>query len=107
MQASFSLDVTPSGPAQLTIEGMDSEDAAKTEIAIEVNGTQIYVGPDPLPNDDLPLETGTWAQHSFSIDAKLLRVGRNTITIRNRSPGAFGLPPFFMLDYAIVAFLPM
>jgi hypothetical protein len=69
-----------------------------------VNGQQIFAGPDPLPNDDLPLESGTWATLAFDLDASLLRAGQNTISIRNRSPGPFGLPPFFMLDYATISF---
>lgn len=102
MQATFALDGPPAGPAQLIVEGMDSEDEAKTVITIAVNGAEIYAGPNPLPNDDLPLESGTWSAHAFDIDPTLLGAGANTITIRNQSPGPFGRPPFFMLDYADV-----
>jgi hypothetical protein len=65
-----------------------------------VNGTEIYNGPNPLPDDDLPLETGTWASHTWSFDSALLRPGSNQITISNLASGTFGGPPFFMLDYA-------
>jgi len=34
----------------------------------------------------------------------LLRPGNNQISIANLAPGAFNLPPFFMLDYADVGY---
>ncbi len=106
MQASFDLPRGGQGEGQLAIEGMDDENPARTEIEISINGTQVFGGPNPLPDDDLPLESGTWATQVFAFDASLLVAGQNTITIRNRSPGAFGRPPFFMLDYADLSFTP-
>ncbi len=102
MQATFALDVQPVGEATLAIEGMDSEGRAKTPISISVNGSEIYNGPNPLPDDEYPFQVGTWATVTWSFDARLLRPGQNTIAIRNLAPGEFSLPPFFMLDYAIV-----
>ena len=106
MQAAVVLDTQPRETAVLTIEGMDSEDRPKTTIQITVNNTEIYRGPNPLPNDDLPLESGTWSQASFPFDAALLQPGTNTIQISNLRPGEFSLPPFFMLDYAVLSFDP-
>jgi len=100
MQATFDLPAAVSGTAHLAIEGMDDEWDTKTEIEISVNDTSIYSGPNPLPNDDQPLDQGTWATHRFPFDAALLGAGSNTITIVARTPGTFGQPPFFMLDYA-------
>lgn len=105
MQAVFTLDAQPIGSVVLRIEGMDSEDRLKTPISISVNGTPIYTGDNPLPDDDVPLETGTWASHDFSFDAGLLQAGSNEIRIRNTAKGAFGLPPFFMLDHAEIHYL--
>ncbi len=102
MRATFDLRRAPREAAELTIMAMDSEDEAKTSIAISVNGAEVFSGPSPFPDDDLPLETGTWAASRFDVDPSLLRAGRNTITISNRSPGGFGRPPFFMLDYAVL-----
>lgn len=104
MQATFSLQTQPRGTAQLSIEGMDSEGTAKTPIRIRVNGTEIFNGPNPLPDDDLPLETGTWDTYTWSFDAALLRPGENTISISNLAQGIVGRPPFFMLDYAEISF---
>lgn len=83
---------------------MDAEGRAKTPIRILVNGSEIYAGPNLLPDDDLPLETGTWATVRWPFDAALLTAGPNEIEIRNLAPGTFGLPPFFMLDYADVIY---
>ena len=100
MQASFDLDQQPAGTAELGVEGMDSEGAAKTPISVRVNGVEVYNGPNPLPDDDQPLETGTWAIFTWTFDAALLRAGRNEISVSNLAEGAFSRPPFFMLDYA-------
>jgi serine/threonine-protein kinase len=102
MRTAFDVDGPLQGSARLTVEGMDSEGRAKTEISILINDVEIYTGPNPLPDDDIPLETGTWAAYTWDFDASLLQPGRNVIVISNLSPGAFSLPPFFMLDYAEV-----
>ena len=83
---------------------MDSEGRTKTPIQILVNGAEIYNGPNPLPDDDQPLESGTWASQSWTFDAALLRPGQNEIAIRNLAEGAFSRPPFFMLDYAEITY---
>jgi serine/threonine protein kinase len=106
MEATFQLNDQPVGAAELIVEGMDSEGSAKTPISIEVNGVEIYNGPNPLPDDDLPLESGTWASNTWTVNAALLQAGTNTIRISNRSQGSFGGPPFFMLDYATVRVFP-
>jgi hypothetical protein len=104
MEARFTIDSQPAGTATLSVEGMDSEGRAKTPISIVVNGVEIYNGPNPLPDDQYPFQVGTWATETWSFDGALLRPGENVIRISNIAPGAFSLPPFFMLDYAIVSF---
>ena len=102
LSASFELAAPPAGAVALTLEGMDSEGPAKTAISIVVNGQTIYSGPNPLPDDDYNLDTGTWARHSFPLDPAVLRAGANSVTITNRSPGGFGAPPFIIIDYALI-----
>jgi hypothetical protein len=102
MQAAVVLDRQPQGQATLRVEGMDAEGRGKSAIQITVNGQEIYRGANPLPDDDQPLESGTWGQASWRFDGGLLQPGQNLIRIRNLSPGSFGRPPFFMLDYAIL-----
>lgn len=104
MQAAFEVTGQPVGSAELRVEGMDSEGPSKTAIQITVNGTQTFDGANPLPDDDLPLDSGTWATATWTFDAALLRPGSNLISIVNRSPGQFSRPPFFMLDYAEIRY---
>jgi serine/threonine protein kinase len=104
MRAVFEASAQPHGVVTVSIEGMDSEDRIKTAISISINGTEIYRGPNPLPDDDHPLETGTWATYSWSFEGALLRPGHNEISISNLETGAFSLPPFFMLDYATMIY---
>jgi hypothetical protein len=104
MRAVFDVPAQAYGTISFNVEGMDSEDRVKTMISIQLNGTEIYRGPNPLPDDDHPLETGTWATYSWSFDAALLQLGRNEISVTNLETGAFGLPPFFMLDYATITY---
>jgi hypothetical protein len=100
ISARFSLAAIPGAPVALTLDGMDSEGPAKTEIVVAVNGITIYNGANPLPDDDYNLDTGTWADHSFPLDPGLLRIGENTLSITNSSPGNFSEPPFIIIDYA-------
>jgi hypothetical protein len=102
ISATFELAAAPRGEVELTVEGMDSEGAQKTEIVIAVNGQTIYNGPNPLPDDDRNFDTGTWASHRFPFDPRLLRAGTNTVTISNRSPGRFSSPPFIIIDSATI-----
>ncbi len=102
MSATFTAQFVNSGPATLTIEGMDSEDTAKTAMRISINGATIFDGASPFPNDDQPLQSGRWANFNFTFDSALLRLGSNTVTITNLSLGPKGLPPFVALDYAVV-----
>jgi hypothetical protein len=102
MAASFELSGQSSGTATLTVEGMDSEDRAKTPMLIALNGVVLYQGASPFPNDDLPFETGNWSALRLQFDASILQPGVNTLTISNLASGQRGLPPFVAVDYAIV-----
>lgn len=102
MAATFSVGQVTPGLAHVTIEGMDSEDPAKTPLRVEINGVVLFEGASPFPNDDLPLETGRWAAFELDFDAASLRSGVNTLTITNLKQGTRGLPPFVALDYAVI-----
>lgn len=104
MRTTFNVTSKPTSIATLNIEGMDAEGSRKTHISIEINGIEIYNGPNPLPDDDYQLDTGTWETRSWQFDTALLRMGQNEITISNLSEGNFSLPPWFMLDYAEITY---
>jgi hypothetical protein len=109
MAASFELPAAPSGQAVLTITGLDSENAPKTPISITINDREIFRGPAPFADDshdpDFRNAPAPWSDRSWPIPPDALRVGTNRLMIRNLADTAdVGVPPFFMLDRASVAF---
>jgi hypothetical protein len=102
MTATFNSDAPAGGTATLTIEGMDSEDSTKTPMRVTVNGVTLFEGPNPLPNDDIPLATGNWGELTLQFDAAILHAGANSISITNLARGSVNRPPFIALDYALV-----
>lgn len=104
MSAGFNLDTAPDAQATLSIVGVDSEDPPKTPMLVQINGTQIYSGPDPLPNDfttgvDGP---GNWGTVNFTaIPPEVFKQGANTITITNLDPSdKVNYPIFIMIRSA-------
>ncbi len=99
----FRLDARPSGPATLTLTGLDDELAELNPIAIEVNGQQVFSGPSPFLNWD-GVGNGAdaaWTEVTVTIPADFLQRGRNEITIANLSPsGNFNAPPYVLLGDA-------
>lgn len=102
MSASFTVQGVRSGMAMLVIEGMDSEDNAKTPLSIAVNNVVIFEGASPFPNDDIPLQSGVWDTLRLPFDTVLLQDGANVVSLTNLASGSRGLPPFVAVDYAIV-----
>jgi hypothetical protein len=96
----FRLEAQPTGPATLTITGLDDELDTLNPIAIEVNDQQVFNGPSPFSNWDGVGngENAAWTDVEVTIPADLLRQGRNEITIFNLSPGGnFNAPPYVLL----------
>jgi hypothetical protein len=99
----FRLDARPSGPATLTMTGLDDELAELNPIAIAVNDQQVFSGPSPFLNWDGVGngEDAAWTEVAVTIPADLLERGRNEITIANLSPsGNFNAPPYVLLGDA-------
>jgi hypothetical protein len=99
----FRLDAPPSGPAILTLTGLDDELTELNPIAIEVNDQQVFSGPSPFRNWDGVGngDNAAWTEAAVTIPADLLRRGRNHITIANQSPsGNFNAPPYVLLGDA-------
>ena len=99
----FRLDARPSGPATLTLTGLDDELAELNPIAIAVNDLQVFSGPSPFLNWD-GVGNGAdaaWTEVAVTIPADLLERGRNEITINNLSPsGNTNAPPYVLLGDA-------
>ena len=99
----FRLDARPSGPATLTLTGLDDELAELNPLAIAVNDLQVFSGPSPFLNWD-GVGNGAdaaWTEVAVTIPADLLERGRNEITINNLSPsGNINAPPYVLLGDA-------
>jgi hypothetical protein len=99
----FRLDTQPSGPATLTLTGLDDELAELNPIVIEVNDQEVFSGPSPFLNWD-GVGNGAdaaWTEVSVTIPAELLKRGRNQITVANLSPsGNVNAPPYVLLGDA-------
>jgi flagellin-like hook-associated protein FlgL len=94
--------VAPTGPATLTLTGIDDEWLDLNPIAVKVNGQQVFSGASPFANWD-GATTGAaaaWTPVTITI-APELKAGRNRITVANLSPtGNVGSPPYVLLDDA-------
>jgi hypothetical protein len=101
--AAVRLDAAPTGPATLTLTGIDDEWLDLNPIAVEVNGQHVFTGASPFANWD-GTTTGAataWTPLTITIAPELLRAGRNRIAIANQSPsGNIGSPPYLLLGDA-------
>jgi hypothetical protein len=108
MTASVRIDRSGSidGQATLRLVGLDSEEASKNPIRVVLNGTVIYEGPNPLPNDTCcnGEGQGNWGVASFRFSSGLLERD-NDITITNLDPGSCTYcPNFVMVDYGELSY---
>jgi hypothetical protein len=108
MSATFTLDRRPlrDGSARLEIVGLDGENPVKNTIRIVLNGTTLYEGPDPLPDDVCcgGSGPGNWGSAAFEFPASLLN-SQNTLSITNLEPSdCTSCTKFVMLDYAVVRY---
>ncbi len=101
--AAFRLDAAPTGPATLTLTGIDDEWLDLNPIAVEVNGQQVFTGSSPFANWD-GTDTGAataWTPVTITIAPELMQAGRNVISIANLSPSVnVGSPPYVLLGDA-------
>ena len=101
--AGIRLDAAPTGPAILTLTGIDDEWADLNPISVEVNGQPVFTGASPFANWD-GTTTGAaaaWTPVTITIAPELLQAGRNRITVANLSPtGNVGSPPYVLLGDA-------
>jgi hypothetical protein len=97
------LDAAPTGPATLTLTGIDDEWLDLNPIAVRVNGQQIFSGASPFANWDgaTASAAAAWTPMTITIAPELLEAGRNRITVANLSPtGNVGSPPYVLLGDA-------
>jgi hypothetical protein len=97
------LPAAPSGPARLTVTGLDDEWTGSNPIEVTVNGRPVFAGPSPFASwDGIGDGSGAaWTTVAVEFPAGLLTAGRNEIAVTNLSPAAnFGIPPYVLLTDA-------
>jgi hypothetical protein len=108
MTATFVLEPRPSpdGRARLELVGLDGENPVKNDIRIVLNGTTLYQGPNPLPDDVCCGSSGpgNWGSAVFEFPANLLGP-QNSLSITNLSPNdCTSCSKFVMIDYAVIRY---
>lgn len=108
MTAQFQLDRTSDavGRATLRIVGLEGSEPAKQRIAIVLNGTTVYEGRDPLPNDFEPGPSGpgNWGSATFEFSSGLLQ-RTNQLSITNLTQTDCTLcSDFVVIDYVVVEY---
>ena len=101
--AAVQLDAAPTGPATLTLTGIDDEWLDLNPIAVKVNGQQVFSGTSPFANLDGATTNAAeaWTPVTITIAPELLKAGRNRITLANLLPtGNVGSPPYVLLGDA-------
>jgi hypothetical protein len=100
----FDLPRDPAGGATLTIEGL-ADELGPAQIAITVNGVEVYRGDSGFATWDPNAATPAWTSVDYPIPAGILQAGANQITVANLAESAaFGLPPYVLLSVATLTF---
>ena len=100
MRASFTLEKAPAGGATLDMEGQDSQNdlLPPAQIRITLNGAVVYEG-------DCGFVKRGWSRRVFDVPPGALKAGKNTIEVRNVTPGTARLDGWwFALSEAKLTF---
>jgi hypothetical protein len=108
MTAQFDLEQTRDavGRASVKLVGLEGAAPDKQPIRVVLNGTTIYEGPDPLPNDfsSGPSGPGNWGSATFKFSSQLLN-RTNTLSISDLKKSSCTLcPDFVLIDYVVVEY---
>ena len=107
----FEATVTPVGQLTLVLTGLDDEREARSTIQVLLNGTTLFSGASGFDNrpaigavagGDLP-----WGQLRLVIPEGTLKLGQNSLVVRNTSVGDQLAPPYVLIhDLQIVGEAP-
>lgn len=102
-ELTFTVEALPGETLTLLLTGLDDERPAQCTLAVLVNGAVILAGPTDFPN--VPArDVGVggadryWGQMQLLIPAGLLRLGPNTLTLRNMTPGSTLGVPYILIN---------
>jgi hypothetical protein len=96
----------PEEPVVLTFDGLDDETPGNNQVAVLVNGQEIFRGESWFPSWDGVGngENAAWTAVRLTIPPDILIAGDNVVTIRNLADGAnFSSPPYVLLSVGTVA----
>lgn len=106
----FTVEAIPDTPLVLSFIGLDDERPEQATLQVRVNDVTAFAGPTSFPNvpaDDNGEAAGDryWARMNIPIPPGALRIGTNTLTLRNTAPWAGSLTsPYILindLDFAV------
>lgn len=97
--ANFSLSGAPSQNITLNLTGLDDELATHCHLQILINNQIVFDGSDSFPNvaggdNGVGGSDRYWGQMSANVPVTALKVGSNSVTLRNLTPwtGQLGVP---------------
>jgi hypothetical protein len=107
----FEATVAPSGQLTLVLTGLDDEQEAHSTIQILLNGTTLFSGASGFDNRPAigAAAGGTlpWGQMRVVVPAGTLKLGQNSLVVRNTTAGDQLAPPYVLIhDLQIVAEAP-
>ncbi len=107
----FEATVAPSGQLTLVLTGLDDEREAHSTIQVLLNGTTLFSGASGFANRPaIGAATGgalPWGQMRLVIPAGTLKIGQNSLVVRNTSAGDELAPPYVLIhDLQIVGEAP-
>ncbi len=104
----FQVAQLPDGAIQLVLTGLDDERAEHCRLQVIINGVAIFDDLNAFPNvpdgdNGVGGQSRYWQQMVVAVPEGVLREGRNTLTLRNRTPGAKpGIPYILIHDLGFV-----
>jgi tRNA A-37 threonylcarbamoyl transferase component Bud32 len=107
----FTLQLRPGEGAVLVLTGLDDERNDHCRLQVVLNGVAVFDGPNTfrnVPPNDNGLGGGPryWNQMTIPLPPNALHQGRNTLTLRNRTPGAAPGIPYILISAIALAEQP-
>lgn len=103
----FDVGLLPDGQFTLILTGLDDERDEHTALQLILNGTPLYTGPATLanrptptnrPNLDETTAAPPWDTMRLALPPGTLRLGPNTLIIRNTTPGTDLAAPYLLIS---------
>ena len=99
----FDVPTPPTIPLTLILTGLDDERAAQGTFTVAINDVIIFGGPTGFPNTPTT-DHGVggadryWGKMEIAVPVGLLRIGSNTLTLENTTPGGRLGVPYILIN---------